>query len=100
VVEPAELLSPGGPGHQLPWIGEHVVRLVGVGHHLGGVTQEEDDDDGGEQGDHGVVSPVTRGAGGGESSVEGSALFKSLVDEEVQYCQDNDWKKAHNYAVE
>ena len=35
VVEPAEHLSPGGPGHQLPWIGEHLVRLVGVGHHLG-----------------------------------------------------------------
>ena len=35
MVEPAQHLGPGGPGHQLPWVGEDMVRLVGVGDHLG-----------------------------------------------------------------
>ena len=34
MVEPAEDLGPGRPGHQLPRVGEHLVGLVGVGDHL------------------------------------------------------------------
>ena len=35
MVKPAEHLRPGRPDHLLPWVGEHMVRFVGVGHHLG-----------------------------------------------------------------
>ena len=81
------------------------------------MTEEEHDHDGGQQGGHGVVSPlVGRGGGGREDSREDCPAssntfsvgevwgwdrspFKSFVDEVVQYCQEDDWEKAHDYAV-
>ena len=60
------------------WVPEDLVRLVGVGDHLGGVTEEEHDHDRGQQGSHGVVSPLMGGGGGGESAVDGSASTKTF----------------------